>query len=54
MGDSERALERLGHDEYDVKGDIRQERAAYMTNLAAQVRRHSGGCEYRGGSGLSY
>lgn len=37
-GDAERALERLGHDEYDVKGNIRQERAAYMTNLAAQVR----------------
>lgn len=38
QGDAERALERLGHDEYDVKGGIRQERAAYMTNLNAQVR----------------
>jgi glyoxylase-like metal-dependent hydrolase (beta-lactamase superfamily II) len=41
-GDAERALEQLGHDEYDVKGGIRQERAAYMTNLAAQVRHIAG------------
>jgi len=41
-GDTERTLERIGHDEYDVKGDIRQERAAYMTNLAAQVRHIAG------------
>jgi glyoxylase-like metal-dependent hydrolase (beta-lactamase superfamily II) len=41
-GDAESALDRLGHDEYDVKGGIRQERAAYMTNLAAQVRHIAG------------
>ena len=41
-GDAELALERLGHDEYDVKGGIHQERAAYMTNLAAQVRHIAG------------
>jgi glyoxylase-like metal-dependent hydrolase (beta-lactamase superfamily II) len=37
-GDVDKAFEQLGHDEYDVKGTVRQERAAYMTNLAAQVR----------------
>ena len=37
-GDVEQAIQHLGRDEYDVKGGIRQERAAYMTNLAAQVR----------------
>jgi glyoxylase-like metal-dependent hydrolase (beta-lactamase superfamily II) len=47
-GDVERALERLGHDEYDVKGGIRQARPAYMTNLAAQVRHVAG---LRGGLG---
>jgi glyoxylase-like metal-dependent hydrolase (beta-lactamase superfamily II) len=41
-GDAERALEQLGHDEYEVKGGVRQERAAYMTNLAAQVRHIAG------------
>jgi glyoxylase-like metal-dependent hydrolase (beta-lactamase superfamily II) len=41
-GDVERAIRELGHDEYDVKGGIRQERAAYMTNLAAQVRHIAG------------
>ena len=41
-GDAERATELLGHDEYDAKGGIRQERAAYMTNLAAQVRHIAG------------
>jgi glyoxylase-like metal-dependent hydrolase (beta-lactamase superfamily II) len=41
-GDPERALEQLGHDEYDVKGGIRQERAAYLTNLAAQMRHIAG------------
>jgi hypothetical protein len=41
-GDVERALERLSHDEYDVKGGVRQARAAYMTNLAAQVRHIAG------------
>ncbi len=41
-GDAERALEEMGHDEYDVKGTIKQERAAYMTNLAAQVRHIAG------------
>ncbi len=41
-GDTERALETLGHDEYDVKGGIRQEKAAYMANLAAQVRHIAG------------
>lgn len=41
-GDVERAQEQLGHDEYDVKGGIHQERAAYLTNLAAQVRHIAG------------
>jgi hypothetical protein len=48
-GDPEIALERLGHDEYDVKGGIWQERAAYLTNLAAQVRHIAG----QGGPGAS-
>jgi glyoxylase-like metal-dependent hydrolase (beta-lactamase superfamily II) len=46
-GDADRATERLGHDEYDVKGGVRQARPAYMTNLAAQVRHIAG---LRGGS----
>lgn len=41
-GDAELALERLGRDEYDVRGGIKQEKAAYMTNLAAQVRHIAG------------
>ena len=41
-GDAELAWKRLGNDEYDVKGGIKQERAAYMTNLAAQVRHIAG------------
>jgi hypothetical protein len=41
-GDADLALERLGHDEYDAKGTVRQERAAYMTNLAAQVKHIAG------------
>jgi glyoxylase-like metal-dependent hydrolase (beta-lactamase superfamily II) len=41
-GDIDKAFEQLGHDEYDVKGTVRQERAAYMTNLAAQVRHIAG------------
>ena len=47
-GDVDRALEQLGHDEYDDKGGIRQARPAYMTNLAAQVRHVAG---LRGGLG---
>jgi glyoxylase-like metal-dependent hydrolase (beta-lactamase superfamily II) len=41
-GDVERAIQDLGRDEYDVKGGVRQERVAYMTNLAAQVRHIAG------------
>jgi glyoxylase-like metal-dependent hydrolase (beta-lactamase superfamily II) len=41
-GDAELALAQLGHDEYDVKGGVKQEKAAYMTNLAAQVRHIAG------------
>lgn len=41
-GDIERAIQELGRDEYDVKGGMRQERAAYMTNLAAQVKHIAG------------
>jgi len=41
-GDVERAIQELGRDEYDVMGGINQERAAYMTNLAAQVRHIAG------------
>jgi glyoxylase-like metal-dependent hydrolase (beta-lactamase superfamily II) len=41
-GDVERAIQDLGRDEYEVKSGIRQERAAYMTNLAAQVRHIAG------------
>ncbi len=41
-GDVERALEHLAHDEYDVKGSVKQERAAYMANLEAQVRHIAG------------
>lgn len=47
-GDAGLASERLGHDEYDVRGGVRQARAAYMTNLAAQVRHIAG---LRHGSG---
>jgi glyoxylase-like metal-dependent hydrolase (beta-lactamase superfamily II) len=37
-GDVALATQELGHDLYDVKGGISQARAAYMTNLAAQVK----------------
>ncbi len=37
-GDVEKATQHMGHDEYDIKGGILQERRAYMTNLAAQVK----------------
>jgi glyoxylase-like metal-dependent hydrolase (beta-lactamase superfamily II) len=32
------AIENMAHAEYDVKGGIYQERAAYLTNLTAQVK----------------
>jgi hypothetical protein len=41
-GDVELTIDRLGRDEYDVRGGVKQERAAYMTNLAAQVRHIAG------------
>lgn len=41
-GDVERVTEELGHDLYDAKGGTSQERAAYMTNLAAQVKHIAG------------
>jgi len=37
-GDIDLVTEELGREEYDVRGGIGQERAAYMVNLAAQVR----------------
>jgi glyoxylase-like metal-dependent hydrolase (beta-lactamase superfamily II) len=37
-GDIEVAIQTMAHAEYDAKGGIRQERTAYLTNLAAQVR----------------
>lgn len=37
-GNVERAIQEMGHAEYDVKGSILQERVAYMTNLSAQVK----------------
>jgi hydroxyacylglutathione hydrolase len=47
-GDVERTIQVLGHDLYDVKGGIDQARAAYMTNLAAQVRHIAGLLETAG------
>ena len=41
-GEVEQAIRELGRDEHDVKGGIRQQRAAYMTNLAAQVKHIAG------------
>lgn len=41
-GDVEKAIQNMAHAEYDVKGGIYQERAAYLTNLSAQVRHISG------------
>ena len=41
-GDVEKAIEAMVHAEYDVKGNIYQERAAYVTNLSAQVRHIAG------------
>lgn len=37
-GDVERAIQEMMHEEYDIKGGIYQERAAFVTNLNAQVR----------------
>jgi glyoxylase-like metal-dependent hydrolase (beta-lactamase superfamily II) len=37
-GDIDVAIQTMAHAEYDAKGGIRQERTAYLTNLAAQVR----------------
>jgi glyoxylase-like metal-dependent hydrolase (beta-lactamase superfamily II) len=37
-GNVEKAIQDMAHVEYDVKGDIFQERVAYMTNLKAQVK----------------
>ncbi len=38
QGNVSRAIENMAHAEYDVKGGIYQERAAYLTNLTAQVK----------------
>ncbi|MGV8057513.1 MAG: MBL fold metallo-hydrolase [Smithellaceae bacterium] len=40
--DVEKAIQDMGHVEYDVKGDILQDRVAYMTNLSAQVKHIAG------------
>lgn len=37
-GDIHLAVQEMAHAEYDIEGGIRQERTAYLTNLAAQVR----------------
>ena len=37
-GDVEKAIQNMAHTEFDIKGVIFQERAAYMTNLSAQVK----------------
>lgn len=37
-GDVEAAIQDMAHTEYDMKGEIRQDRASYLTNLTAQVR----------------
>ena len=37
-GNIEKAASEMGHNEYDVKGGIFQERVSYMTNLGAQVK----------------
>ncbi len=41
-GNIEKAIEKMGHVEYDVKGGIYQERVAYMTNLSAQLKHIAG------------
>ncbi|PKN10491.1 MAG: hypothetical protein CVU72_01010, partial [Deltaproteobacteria bacterium HGW-Deltaproteobacteria-7] len=41
-GNIEKAIENMGHVEYDIKGGIYQERVSYMTNLAAQVKHIAG------------
>ena len=41
-GDVEKAIQNMTHAEYDVKGNIYQERVAYVTNLSAQVRHIAG------------
>lgn len=37
-GNVEKAIEEMAHSEYDVKGDILQNRVVYMINLTAQVK----------------
>ena len=41
-GDVKKAILDMAHAEYDIKGGIFQERAAYMTNLGAQVKHIAG------------
>ncbi|RPH85896.1 MAG: MBL fold metallo-hydrolase, partial [Deltaproteobacteria bacterium] len=41
-GDVEKAIQDMVHAEYDVKGDILQERVSYITNLSAQVKHIAG------------
>ena len=41
-GNIEKAIQDMGHVEYDVKGGILQERIAYMTNLGAQIKHIAG------------
>ena len=41
-GNVESAIRDMAHNEYDVKGGIFQERAAYVTNLTAQVKHIAG------------
>ncbi len=41
-GDVEKAIRNMAHDEYDVKGGIYQDRAAYLTNLSAQIKHIAG------------
>jgi len=41
-GHIEKAIEDMGHVEYDIKGGIYQERVSYMTNLSAQVKHIAG------------
>ena len=41
-GDVEKAIRNMAHDEYDIKGGIYQDRAAYLTNLNAQIKHIAG------------
>lgn len=41
-GNIEKAIQDMGHAQYDVKGGIYQARVPYMTNLSAQVRHIAG------------